>query len=351
MLLKIERNKENPIIRPGKYNWRKATVFNPAAIYHNEKFYILERAAGALVPHCCVFGLLESDNGIHFKHVVDYPVFTAKQLGYPYGSVQDPRLVKIDNRFYMTYALRRFTGNATGIDNDLNLKYYTEQGFDPCPENNNTISGIAVSDDLINWENLGFCEPLDVDDRDLVLFPQKINDRYALLRRPDYADGTLPSITLSWSDSLENGGNWTKSKKILKPHPGMKWESVKTGACGPPIKTDVGWLLLYHGVDDRSVYRIGAAILDLENPEIVIAKTRFPIFEPSDPWEKLGAVFQNVVFPCGNIVKDDTLFIYYGAADTSICLATVKLQELVDFVMLYEQKPDMTKIFAEFVSL
>ena len=349
MLLKIKKNEENPIIYPGKYNWRKVTVFNPAAIYHNEKFYIIERAAGSLSPHCCVLGLLESRDGIHFDHVVDYPVFTPSQLGYQYGSVQDPRLVKINNRFYMTYALRRFTGNANGLSNELNWNYYARLGIDASPKKNNTISGIAVSDDLIHWENLGFCKPLEIDDRDLVLFPEKIKDRYALLRRPDYADGRPVGITLAWSDSLKNGGNWTNSKNILEPLSQNLWESRKVGACGPPLRTAAGWLVLYHGVDDRNVYRIGAAILDTENPEIVIARTRLPFLEPTDSWEKLGAVFRDVVFPCGNIVKDDTLFIYYGAADTSICLATVKLQELVDFVMLYEQKLDMSKFFAEFI--
>ena len=210
MFIGVAKHPENPIVKPGKFAWRKATAFNPAAIFDAGRFYLLERAAEVLTPHYCVFGLLSSEDGIHFEHVVDHPVFTGADVGFPYGSVEDPRLVKLDGRFFMTYALRRYTGSAAGIGNEALYAYYRSRGVEfEFNKLNHTVSGIAVSDDLIHWENLGLCQPTDIDDRDLVLFPEKINGRYALLRRPQtYAPGDIPAITLTYADTLENGGNW-----------------------------------------------------------------------------------------------------------------------------------------------
>ena len=106
----------------------------------------------------------------------------------------------------------------------------------------------------------------------------------------------------------------------------------KNRGCGPPIRTSKGWLTLYHGVDKDNVYRAGAMLLDLEKPEKVIARAKSPILEPQEYYEKFGLFIPNVVFPTGNVVKDGLLHIYYGCCDTAISLATVPLDELVDFV-------------------
>src|SRR4030042_4150670 len=108
MSLHIKRCSENPIVLPGKWEWRMSNVYNPAVIYDDGHFYMYERTAGSLRPHHCYIGLLESRDGIHFNHLLDRPVLTPEMIGYKYGSVQDPRVVKIENLYYMTFAFRRF---------------------------------------------------------------------------------------------------------------------------------------------------------------------------------------------------------------------------------------------------
>ncbi len=333
----------DPIITPGLFPWRQATVFNPATICKDGKIYLMERAAGSLAPHICVFGLLESEDGIHFRHVLDRPVFTPAELGYPYGSVQDPRLVELDGRYYMTYALRRFCGCAYGYGNEAAMEYYRAHGSDPSAESNFTVSGLAVSDDLIHWQNLGFCKPDNIDDRDLILFPEKVNGKYVMLRRPCPKEGTNGAITICYADTLANGGNWGPQKVLLKADPLISWRSAKTGGATPPVKTPHGWLTLFHAVDAEGVYRVGVMMLDLNNPEQIIACAKMPFMEPDRAWEKLGCFIRNVVFPCGIIVRDDILFIYYGAADTSIGLAQVSLPELIQYTMQFNTAPDIEK--------
>lgn len=104
--MQITRHPNNPIVVPGGYEWRKVTVFNPAVIIDNGKFYMIERTAGSLTPCKNYLGLLESEDGVNFTHVKDEPIVTPDMLGFPYGSVQDPRIVKIDGTFYLNYALR-----------------------------------------------------------------------------------------------------------------------------------------------------------------------------------------------------------------------------------------------------
>ena len=333
-MLKITRCKENPIVVPGKYDWRRVTVFNPAVILENDKFYLYERTGGNLRPFKCFIGLMESDDGIHFTHVKDEPVISPDMLGFPYGSVQDPRIAKLDGKYYITYALRpcAMGYNPTGLGVPESTKHDYPDGWGK-PEHYLTRSGIAVSEDLINFRQLCYTTPLDIDDRDNILFPEKIGGRYVLLRRPEQYIGERygtdrASIWIAYSDDLIN---WTDPKLIAVPE--ADWEYKKIGGSAPPVKTDKGWLMLYHGVDRDNIYRVGAMLLDLENPERVIARTRNFIMEPEEYYEKFGLFIPNVVFPTANVVKDGLLYIYYGCCDTSIGLATVPVDELLKHVM------------------
>ena len=127
---------------------------------------------------------------------------------------------------------------------------------------------------------------------------------------------------MSWSDP-----------KLLAVAENPSWEGTKIGAAASPLKTDLGWLLLYHGVDKSSVYRVGAMMLDLKDPGRVIGRTSSPIMEPREYYERCGLVIPNVVFPTANVLKDGLVYIYYGCCDTSIGLATVPLDELVEHTM------------------
>ncbi|WP_090573483.1 glycosidase [Paenibacillus sp. OV219] len=338
--MKITRCEANPIVTPGLYDWRKATVFNPAVIIDNDKFYMIERTAGSLDPFQCFFGLLESENGVNFKHVLDKPVIHPEQLGFPHGSIQDPRLVKFDDTFYLNYALRPCSMSyyPTGVGIPNNSRPSFPDGWGEEEVHWRTRSSIATSKDLINWEFLCDTTPLDINDRDNILFPEKIGGKYALLRRPEEYIGEAygtekPAMWISYSEDLI-----TWEDPILFATVEQEWEFKKIGGSTPPIKTDKGWLVLYHGVGPDHIYRVGAMLLDLEQPEKVIARAPGFVMEPETYYEKFGLFIPNVVFPTANVVKDGLLYIYYGATDTAICLATVPLDDLVEYVITESEK-------------
>ncbi|MCL6456908.1 MAG: glycosidase [Gorillibacterium sp.] len=330
--MKVVRHQQNPIVVPGLHDWRRVATFNPGVIVHDGKFYMYERAAGSLRPFQTSIGLLESEDGVNFTLVKDEPIFTAAMLGYPGGSVEDARVVKIDDTFYMCYALQpyRFDCWPTGIAVPEYYPNHYSEWADNNMEPMMTQSGIAVSKDGITFEPLCYTTPREIDDRDNALFPEKINGKFALLRRPLQYIGKeygtdVPGIWISYSEDLVE---WSQPELVAVAE-NSEWEGTKIGASATPVRTEKGWLLLYHGVDVHSIYRVGAMLLDLENPAKVIARTTDPIMEPKEYYEKFGLVIPNVVFPTANIIKNDLIYIYYGCCDTSIGLATIPVAELL----------------------
>jgi len=333
---------ENPIVTPGLYPWRMATVFNPGVLYDEGRFYMYERTAGELRPFKCFVGMLDSDDGVHFTHVSDQPVFTPAMAGSEHGSVQDPRVVRIGDACYMTYAFRPYAWHTSPTGLGVPESWLPEiPGVSFTPEENQTRSGIAVSRDRVHWEHLAWATPSEIDDRDVILFPEKIGGRFAMLRRPLGFVGTdtghgadLPAIRISFSDDLVQ---WTDPELVAEPE--QPWEGNRIGGSTPPIRTDAGWLVLYHGVENvrpetRTVcYRLGALLLDLEDPRRVLARTAEPIMEPEAYYERFGLYIPNVVFPTGAVVVDGLLWLYYGCCDTCIGLATCPLDDLLDHVL------------------
>lgn len=338
------RHPENPIVVPGLYPWRRATVFNPGVLYEEGRFYLYERTAGQLRPFHCYIGMLDSDDGVHFQHVSDQPVFTPEMAGSKYGSVQDPRVVRIGATYYMTYAYRPYAWashpTGVGVPQSYEVSY---PGFDGRSEENQTRSGVAVSSDRVHWEHLCWVTPKEVDDRDVILFPERVRGRYALLRRPlqfvspDHSSiqaVDAPGIWICFSDDLRN---WSVPELLIQP--GQPWEGGRIGGATPPIKTEAGWLVFYHGVEtmDPSVrrvcYRLGAMMLALDDPTQVIARCIDFLMEPEAYYERFGLYIPNVIFPTGNVVVDRQLYLYYGCCDTAISLATVPLDDVVTYVM------------------
>ena len=334
------RHPENPIVTPGIYPWRMATVFNPGVIRDDDgRFTMYERAAGGLRPfHCCI-GMLESNDGVHFSHVAENPVFTPEMAGSRYGSVQDPRVVKIDGIYYMTYAFRPFAWNShpTGIGVPESFEPVFP-GFSGDPTENMTRSGIAVSTDRLNWKHHVWATPEELDDRDVILFPEKIGGRFALLRRPLQFVGPNygtehPGIWISFSENLRE---WSQPNLLIKPQ--FSWEDNRIGGSTPPLKTERGWLVFYHGVENqnpaarRVCYRLGAMLLDLEDPTRVLARTKTPIMEPEAYYERFGLYIPNVIFPTANVLEDGLIYLYYGVCDTAIALATARLEDVLDFL-------------------
>lgn len=329
--MSFERHPANPIVTPGTYPWRQVAVFNPGAIASDGRVFLLERAAGSLRPLRTVLGLRVSTDGVHFEPVVDDPVLTGGMVGYPDGSVQDARIVRIDGRYLVTYAIQPYPidcwPTGKGVPDYLTDPY---PDWDRAAAPMMTRSGIAVSDDLVHFRPLAFTSPADIDDRDNVLFPERIGGRFALLRRPTSyvgeAYGTpAPGIWISYSEDLTT---WTEPRLIARPE--QPWEAVKIGAGPPPIRTERGWLVLYHGVDAESVYRVGSMVLAIDDVERVIARSAQPIMEPETYYERFGLIIPRVVFPTGALVHGDRLDIYYGCTDTAIGLASAPLDHILE---------------------
>jgi beta-1,2-mannobiose phosphorylase / 1,2-beta-oligomannan phosphorylase len=326
----------NPIIVPGRYPWRAATVFNPAVILEDGRFYLYERAAGGLRPFHCSIGMLVSDDGVRFTHVSDQPVFTPAMAGSEFGSVQDPRVVNIEGTYYMTYAFRPFAWSCSptgvGVPDAVETRF---AGFDGDSRKNQTRSGIAVSTDRVKWAHHSWATPEGLDDRDVILFPEKINGKFCALRRPrGFVDPNVGSgcdgIRVSWSADLKL---WSEPELLIAPT--QPWEGNRIGGSTPPIRTDQGWLVFYHGVEDvdpairRVCYRVGALLLDIKDPLRVFARTREPVMEPREYYERFGLFIPNVVFPTGAVLLNETVYLYYGACDTCICMATAPLETLM----------------------
>jgi predicted GH43/DUF377 family glycosyl hydrolase len=197
----------------------------------------------------------------------------------------------------MTFAFRRFARSiyptGLGVPEARQDRF---PGFDPSKDRNQTRSGIAVSKDRVHWEFLGWATPGDVDDRDVILFPEKIGGWVALLRRPISFVATdtthseeRPSIRISYSTDLRT---WTRPEIMIQPE--FRWEDNRIGGATPPVRTARGWLMLYHGVENtdpatrRVVYRLGAMMLDLEDPKRVLARAPGFIMELEAYYDKFG---------------------------------------------------------------
>lgn len=331
--MKLKKWENNPILKPtGSGDWERVAVLNPGAYYDNGKVYMLYRASGEFKDYKIYFGLAESNDGFYFKRVSDKPVFAPEVKDLDAGCVEDARIVKFDDWYYITYACRA-----------LPPEMFWQGRAPKVPESaprvlreNLTRSAIARTKDFRTYERLGAVTGDDVDDRDVIIFPEKVNGKYVMFHRPTEWVGAKfgtekPGIWLSYSDDMKHWGD-----EFLLAVPKYEWEIKKIGGGTPPLKTDKGWLVIYHGVDAAHIYRAGAMMLDLNDPRKIIARCPHFILEPETEFEKEGFV-KNVVFPTGNVIIGDTLFVYYGGADTVCCVATAKLNDFVDHIMTFRQ--------------
>jgi len=296
------------IIKPRELWWERNGVFNPAAISLNDKTYLLYRAVGS--DNISRFGLAISSNGQEFQ-LFDQPIFEGdpdnsfERLG-----VEDPRIVKIGRDIYVTYvAASVYPADYRGI-------YARSLNTPDVPWR--ARIGVLKTRDLQQFHRLDNWLS-EVDTKDAVLFPAQIQGRYWLIYR------IVPAIYLVSSSNLKR---WENSIQIVEPK--SDWEETKIGAACPPIATERGWLLFYHGVDRHACYRIGALLLNKDNPALVMERCVEPLIEPTLKWEKEGRV-NNVIFVTGAVVKQDEVWLYYGAADYSIGL--IKLS----FDYIYER--------------
>jgi len=299
------RAEHNPILSLKKDSkWEDRSVFNPAALFLDNKIHILYRAQN--LENTSSIGYANTSNGIDLDFRLDHPIYIpradeeSKQTG-PGGfsGCEDPRVTLIDDQIYLLYTA--YNGLRTFV----------------------AISSISV-DDFLNqnwkWEEPTMLTPDNIDDKNSCLLPEKIDGKFLIFHR---INGVVCIDFLNyWNEAIDH------SYELFGYRRGM-WDSAKVGISAPPIKTKAGWLLLYHGVSDKSVYRMGAALLDLEDPTILLGRSNYPLFEPQTDYELIGDV-NNVIFPCGAVLKDDTIFLYYGGADKVVGVATAKLDDILE---------------------
>ena len=340
--MKLLKYKGNPILSPKADSpWENLVTCNPGVIYDNGTFYMLYRAAGDDEDHVIRFGLATSKDGFHFTRMSAEPAFGPSLDGPDSGCVEDPRIVKFGDTFYITYAYRPYApGRYWTFPHDV-VRLPACDGFAPkawARSLGNT--GLAMTKDFRSFRRLGRLTSPVLDDRDVILFPQKVGGRYVMLHRPkDWVGPSYgvsePSIWIKFSDDLLA---WEDNPSTLlltgRPH---SWEE-KIGGSTPPILTDEGWLMLYHGVADGGLaqYSVGALLLKADDPTVVLARTPEPILEPELPYETSG-FYNGCVFPTGNVVADGTLYVYYGAADKYVGVATCKLDELIKYLLLFKK--------------
>ena len=304
--MKLQRYPVNPILLPDPTSdWECYNVFNAGVLYDNGLFHMFYRAQG--LDWVSRIGYAVSADGVHWNRLRE-PVLNISDATDSRG-VEDPRVVKIDGVYYMTYTAygREYAGEGepTGVG-----------GF--------ILPMVARSMNLITWEKLG---PIvrGEDNKDHVLFPRKIGGRFAALHR------RRPYVWLAYSDDLRA---WDEADMapIFGPRPENGWDNNSVGGNGVPIETEHGWLMFYHAYDENHIYRQGVCLLDLGDPTQVIRRPKAPIFWPEELWELRGDV-PNVVFSCANPVVDGTVYFYYGGADHVIGLATAELDDVIDFVL------------------
>jgi predicted GH43/DUF377 family glycosyl hydrolase len=306
----ITRYKGNPILTKDDIPYPVQTVHNAGVTKFDGRYIMLFRSH--LDTGRSIIGIAESQDGFNFKARPEPFMTPAKEpvfAEYEAFGVEDPRITYLEGQYYITYSA------------------YSQHGV---------RIGLAKTKDFQSVERVALITQADY--RNTVLFPEKINGRYVRLDRP-HSDISPWSIWISYSLDLRH---WGDSRLILKPVP-YHWDQMKIGPGAPPIRTDKGWLSIYHGVFptmDGHIYRLGVALHKLDDPAEILGIGNRWILQPEDLWEVVGYV-HNVVFTCGAVLEDDgTLKLYWGGADKVMCAGTAVIDELVD-LCLTDSRPAM----------
>jgi beta-1,2-mannobiose phosphorylase / 1,2-beta-oligomannan phosphorylase len=336
MSYQLQRYDKNPILSPlPGSSWESEVTTNPAAWLDESTgdILLLYRAAGDDNAHTVRFGLARSKDGYNFTRVSGEPVLSPIPNTPDGGCVEDPRIIKIGDWYHVTVATRAFppgkywlnTANAADVRPDF------PDTFPAALTKNLTSTQLFLTKDFASWIRAGRLTNPALDDRDVIIFPEKVGGKWITIHRPMQWHGEgfpnrWPAIWIAASDDVLA---WKDMKLLAKGQ--EDWED-KIGANNPPLKTPHGWLQIYHGVGNDKQYRLGAMLLDLNDPFKVTHRTKRPFYEPVADYETQG-IYKGVCFPCGHVVKDGTYFLYYGGGDVHCCVATTPLQDLIDHLL------------------
>jgi predicted GH43/DUF377 family glycosyl hydrolase len=316
----LKRFESNPIIKPEHdHPWESYQTFNPGVILLEDKIHILYRAIGE--DGISRLGYASSKEGFTIDERLDYPVYQHPVIsrtfnihsylsGGSFGGAEDPRIVRVDDEdvLYLTY---------TACDAGLRM----------------ALTSIKI-DDFLNkewkWANPVLISPPEQIHKNWVIFPEKINENYAILHSLN------PELMISYYESLDVKpgdylNSYIKSSTISR---GSSWDTLIRGAGAPPIRTEKGWLLFYHAMTkhDLGKYKVGAMLLNLEDPSNIICRSTYPVLEPAAVYEENGFK-PGVVYLTGIAVRNSKLLAYYGASDSYVCIASCGLDEMVDALL------------------
>ena len=297
----MERFAGNPILRPIEaHAWESREVFNPAAIYLDGKVHLLYRALGN--DNVSRMGLATSTDGFTIDERLADPVFEPANESEKDGC-EDPRIVEVEGHLAMTY---------TALCEYEHLQIYQV-----------ALTSIPRADFVArrwNWGPRRLPFP-GIRNKNAVVFPEKVGGRYVMLHRIE------PDLCIAYSEDLVH---WCDVRSVMRPRV-RGWDNWKIGVSGTPIKVNEGWLVVYHGVSVERMYSLGIVLLDKDHPEEVLFRSEETVLAPKTDYERFGKV-PNVVFSCGNIVLDNKFFLYYGGADSVVCVATIGMDELLSLI-------------------
>lgn len=316
--LQLERSPFNPIIEPRLYSWESKATFNPAAFMADGKIHLIYRAIGD--NDVSVLGYASSLDGHNFRdrptHSIyhkfgkfiksDDPIDYVSGGGWN-GGCEDPRVTLIDYTVYMLYTAFDGWGSLRIALTSIKLDDFKKKRW--------------------NWEKPILISPPGEIHKNWVLFPEKINGKFAILH------SISPEILIDYIEDFKEFDDTKFINSLHSSSPLWKssWDNMVRGVGPTPIKTEIGWLVLYHAMDkkDPDRYKLGAMILDFNDPTRILYKSQNPILEPDEYYENEGFK-AGVIYSCGAVVKDGELFVYYGGADSVVCVASVELSSLLE---------------------
>jgi beta-1,2-mannobiose phosphorylase / 1,2-beta-oligomannan phosphorylase len=335
----IDVKKEGIILEKTDLEFENGGVLNPAVIREGDNVHLFYRAVQK-GNHSSI-GYCRLDGPLTIAERWDKP-FMVPEFGYESHGVEDPRIVKIDDIYYMTYTGYDGTNARGALATSEDLMHFQKQGLIVPPITFARFVFLLKSEGGVNekyYHDNKFYNPnadpkkkVMLWDKNLVFFPRRIKGNLVFLHRirPGIQIVSVKSLKDLTKEFWEN--YFLKLQDHIVLDPVFAHESSYIGSGCPPIETDHGWLLIYHGAEETKrgvVYSAcAAALLDLNNPARVIARLPYALFSPEYEWELKGDV-NNVVFPTGTVLFGDTLFIYYGAADSRIACASLSLSALL----------------------
>ncbi|MDB5244602.1 MAG: hypothetical protein JWN18_472 [Parcubacteria group bacterium] len=336
--LTLVRHLQNPILEPGKHPWMAAAVLNPAAIILNGRTHLVYRAIG--IDGVSRLGYASSLDGLVFDTRLPYPIYVARNphnmrmhlrryspVMYPsggsWGGCEDPRMVAIDGRIYVTFNMFEENWRLRVAVIEIGVEDFIAGRFD-------------------RWEG-----PIILShgerDKNWVLFPEKIGGQFAILHSIIGDDAHQVRIEYTYDLATLKGEKFESPDPQKVGDQNIAWHYRSRSAGPPPIRTNEGWLVLYHAMDPKEPnrYKLGAMLLDLTDPRKVICRAARPVLSPDEHYENSGK--PGIVYACGAVVRDNKLFVYYGGGDKVVCVASTPLKAFLD-ALIKGAAPKLTTV-------